>query len=100
MKKENGRHYYAGYNPYGTNVAYCSIGWEAMVFADKASRDAWVDEHTYARSGNIVAECITREQALKISGGKVGILRDGATKADGYMGYLGDKHDALCVGTI
>ena len=50
--------YYAAHNSYGTNLTYNSIGWRFLAFESKAARDAYVDDHAYDQSGNIVTEPI------------------------------------------
>jgi len=55
------RRYYAAYNSYGVNLTYSSIGWRFLAFESKAARDAYVDDHCYNSSGNLVCEPIERK---------------------------------------
>jgi len=53
----------------GTNFTYDSPCWELHVFYDKEQRDNWVWENKY-QDGNLVAEIVTVDEAVKIAGRK------------------------------
>jgi len=60
--------YYAGYNLYGTNVSYKSMGWAVKAFDTVKERDAWVRKHWCDENGNNIAEIITYKDARDILG--------------------------------
>lgn len=66
-KLQGSRHYYAGYNKYGTEFSYRSGYWSAYAFDTKKERDEWVKENEY-RLGICVAEPITAKYACLIAG--------------------------------
>lgn len=56
---------YAWYNVYG-NISFDSFngdnGYIFLAFASAADRNAWVDDHCYDESGNIIAGKASREE--------------------------------------
>lgn len=60
--------YYAGYNSYGVNVSYRSMGWSVKAFDTKSDRDSWVDQNLCNDNGNVVSAPIKRAQATIILG--------------------------------
>ncbi len=87
------RKYYAGYNSYGTNLTYSSIGWRFLAFESKAARDAYVDEHCYNSSGNIVCEEIARKDIPTNSHSAI-VKEIDVEYAEGCLGEIGDRYNS------
>jgi hypothetical protein len=61
------KHYYVGYNSYGTQFTYDGGGWSAHVFWSREERDKWVHDHEYNDQGNVVVESISAQTAYQIA---------------------------------
>lgn len=88
------KRYYAAHNPYGVNLTYSSIGWTVYAFSTKAGRDAYLEEHSYNQSGNIVSEAIARRDISQVTKGKYIIISDKGLFMDDKYNCLGEiGHD-------
>ena len=87
------RKYYAARNPYGINLTYSSIGWTFYAFESKAARDAYIDEHCYNSSGNIVCEEIARKDIPTNSHSAI-VKEIDVEYAEGCIGEIGDRYDS------
>jgi len=86
------RKYYAAYNSYGIELSYQSIGWSFLAFESKAARDAYVEDHCYNSSGNIVCEPISRKDIPTNSHSAI-IKEPDVQYPNGCIGEIGDRYN-------
>jgi hypothetical protein len=107
-KEMEKRKYYIGESYMGVDFTYSSGCWRAFAFDTKAGRDKYLEDYEY-KDGKLVAEAVTRKQAIEIAKGEgksilgYNIVLDHACRAHGQeRGEDGEWQyvDYGCIGEV
>lgn len=89
--------FYAWYNTYG-NISFSSFGggngYVFMAFNSAAARKAWIDDHCYDASGNIIAGRASRKEVEdpRNCGRNFTVIDGICCRVDGWTGSPDDNY--------